>query len=74
MWVNFVVSCQAHRPVGAGSRYHLLLVSSGAQRVLMSFVESWAMNALELVLAGLSLFAAYAGSYIGDRLLDRFGA
>jgi hypothetical protein len=32
------------------------------------------MNALELVLAGMSLFAAYAGSYIGDRLLDRFGA
>jgi hypothetical protein len=32
------------------------------------------MTMLELVLAALSLTAAYAGSYIGDRLLDRFGA
>jgi hypothetical protein len=32
------------------------------------------MNALEIVVAAMSLFAAYAGSYVGDRLLDRFGA
>lgn len=32
------------------------------------------MNALELVLAAMSLFAAYGGSYFGERLLDRFGA
>lgn len=32
------------------------------------------MNTLELVLAAMSLISAYAGSYLGDRLLDRFGA
>jgi hypothetical protein len=32
------------------------------------------MTMLELVFAALSLTVAYAGSYIGDRLLDRFGA
>ena len=32
------------------------------------------MNGLELVLAAMSLIAAYGGSYMGERLLDRFGA
>ena len=31
------------------------------------------MNGVELVLAGLSLVAAYGGSYFGERLLSRFG-
>jgi hypothetical protein len=32
------------------------------------------MNGLEILLAALSLMAAYGGSFIGDRLLNRFGA
>ena len=32
------------------------------------------MNGLEIMLAALSLMAAYGGSFIGDRLLDRFSA
>jgi hypothetical protein len=31
------------------------------------------MNGLEFVLAGMSLVAAYGGSYFGERLLNRFG-
>ena len=32
------------------------------------------MNALELMLAAMSLMAAYGGTFVGERLLNRFGA
>jgi hypothetical protein len=31
------------------------------------------MHAIEITMAAMSLFAAYAGSFAGDYLLDRFG-
>ena len=31
------------------------------------------MSALELMLAAMSLIAAYGGSFVGERLLNRFG-
>ena len=36
--------------------------------------EGRSMNGLEILLAAMSLMAAYGGSFLGDRLLDRFGA